>query len=79
MNIRKPVDYSAMFAAEYLSAAYPDVPGFSPQNLRRMREFYRAYESGLKVMAEAMSIGWTQRYFSAMVSTGCLRIFLGYL
>ena len=63
MNIRKPVDYSAMFAAldtlmtaEYLSAAYPDVPGFSPRNLRRMREFYRAYESDLKVLAEARMI-----------------------
>ena len=75
MNVRKPVDYSSMFAAldllmavalpqmelyceigrlvssrsekgaavaasEYL-CAYPDVSGFSPRNLRRMREFYR--------------------------------------
>ncbi len=95
MNIRKPVDYSAMFAAldtlmaealpqmelyaeigklvsgrpekgaavaaaEYLRAAYPDVPGFSPRNLRRMREFYRAYESAPEMLAEAMTIGWTQ-------------------
>ena len=51
---------AAIAAAEYLSAAYPGVPGFSPRNLRRMREFYRAYESDLKVMAEAMAIGWTQ-------------------
>lgn len=95
MNIRKPVDYSAIFAAldtlmtadmtqmeryreigrqiserpekgaaiavaEYLCGTYPDVPGFSPRNLRRMREFYRAYESDHTVMAEAMTIGWTQ-------------------
>lgn len=74
MNIRKPMDYSTMFAvldtlmaaglpqvklycaigqlvsgrpekgaalaaAEHLRAAYPDVPGFSPRNLRRMRKF----------------------------------------
>ena len=95
MNVRKPVDYSAMFAvldtlmaanlpqmelycgigrlvsgrpekgaavaaAEYLCAAYPDASGFSPRNLRRMREFYRTYESIPEVLAEAMTIGWTQ-------------------
>lgn len=89
MNVRKPVDYSAMFgaldtlmaadlpqmelycevgrlvsgrrskgaavaAAEYLCRAYPDTAGFSPRNLRRMREFYRAYESTPEVLAEAM-------------------------
>ncbi|MCI9113257.1 MAG: DUF1016 domain-containing protein, partial [Oscillibacter sp.] len=80
MNVRKPIDYGAMFAAldalmaaelqqmelyyeigrlvsarpekgaavaaaEYLCAAYPNASGFSPRNLRRMREFYRTYES----------------------------------
>ena len=95
MNVRKPVDYSAMFAAldtlmtadlpqmelyceigrlvsdrpekgaavaaaEYLCGAYPDTSGFSPRNLRRMREFYRTYESAPEVLAEAMTIGWTQ-------------------
>ena len=95
MNVRKPVDYSTMFAAldtlmaadlpqmelyceigrlvsgrpekgtavaaaEYLCAAYSDASGFSPRNLRRMREFYRAYESAPEVLAEAMTIGWTQ-------------------
>ena len=95
MNIRKPVDYSAMFtaldaliaanlpqmelyckigelvsarpekgaavaAAEYLSKTYPDASGFSPRNLRRMRDFYRAYENTPEILAEAMTIGWTQ-------------------
>ena len=95
MNVRKPIDYSAMFnnldaliaetppqvelcygigkivntrsekgaavaAAEYLNRAYPDISGFSPRNLRRMREFYRAYETNPEVMAQAMTIGWTQ-------------------
>ena len=95
MNVRKPVDYSAMFAvldtlmaanlpqmelyceigrlvsgrpekgaavaaAEYLCSAYPDASGFSPRNLRRMREFYRTYESAPEVLGEAMTIGWTQ-------------------
>ena len=95
MNVRKPTDYSAMFAAldelmaanlpqmelyrsighvvsgrpekgtavaaaGYLQGAYPDVTGFSPRSLRRMRDFYRAYENTPEVMAEAMTIGWTQ-------------------
>ena len=95
MNVRKPTDYSAMFAAldelmaenlpqmelyrgigrvvsgrpekgaavaaaEYLQGAYPDATGFSPRSLRRMRDFYRTYESTPEVMAEAMIIGWTQ-------------------
>lgn len=95
MNIRKPIDYSAMFtsldvlmasnlpqmelyfeigrlvsarsekgaavaAAEYLTRTYPDVFGFSPRNLRRMREFYCAYENAPEVLAQVMTIGWTQ-------------------
>lgn len=77
MNVRKPTDYSTMFAAldklmtaqlsqmelyceigrtvsgrpekgaavaaaDYLQKTYPDMSGFSPRNLRRMREFYRS-------------------------------------
>ena len=95
MNVRKPVDYSIMFAeldvlmaaekpqmelyqeigklvstrpekgaavaaASYITKTYPDASGFSPRNLRRMREFYRAYESVPEVLAQAMTIGWTQ-------------------
>lgn len=32
----------AAVAAEYLASTYPGASGFSPRNLRRMREFYRA-------------------------------------
>ena len=95
MNVRKPIDYSAMFAAldalmaanlpqmelyrsigravsdrsekgaavaaaEYLQGTYPDAAGFSPRSLRRMRDFYRTYESAPEIMAEAMTIGWPQ-------------------
>ena len=95
MNVRKPVDYSAIFtaldglmaanppqmklyceigklvnyraekgaavaAAEYLTNAYLDASGFSPRNLRRMREFYRAYENTPEILTEAMTISWTQ-------------------
>ena len=95
MNVRKPVDYSTMFAAldelmaaalpqmelyqgigrligsrpekgaavaaaEYLRSTHSDASGFSPRNLRRMREFFRAYERTPEVLAETMTIGWTQ-------------------
>ena len=95
MNVRKSVDYGAMFAAldtlmaanlpqmeqyykigrlvssrpekgvavmaaEYLQGRYPDVSGFSPRNLRRMRAFYCTYEAVPEVLSQAMSIGWIQ-------------------
>lgn len=103
MNVRKPIDYSAMYAAlntlmaaslpqmklyceigklinarpekgaavsaaEYLGKAYPDAKGFSPRNLRRMRDFYRAYEDAPGVLVEAMTIGWTQ---NAVILENC--------
>lgn len=95
MNIRKPIDYSAMYtgldqalernlpqmelyleigklvsarkekgaavaAAEYLAVKYPDNSGFSPRNLRRMRDFFRTYETTPDILKEALLIGWTQ-------------------
>lgn len=95
MNIRKPVDYSAMYtgldqalernlpqmelyleigklasartekgaavaAAEYLADKYPNNSGFSPRNLRRMRDFFRTYEPAPDILGEALLIGWTQ-------------------
>ena len=95
MNIRKPTDYTAMFAAldaavaaqlpqmelyceigrvvgsraekgaavaasEYLQAAYPAADGFSPRNVRRMRDFYRMYGDTPELLAEAMRLNWTQ-------------------
>ena len=103
MNVRKLIDYSAMFAAldsliemslpqmelyceigklvsarpekgaavaaaEYLGKAYPNASGFSPRNLRRMRDFCRAYDDAPEIMAEAMDIGWTQ---NAAILEGC--------
>ena len=95
MNVKKPTDYTTMFAAldalmaaglpqmelycgigrvvngrtekgaavaaaAYLNDAYPNASGFSPRNLRRMREFYRTYESTPELLTQAMTIGWTQ-------------------
>ena len=95
MNIRKPTDYTTMFAAldalmaaqlpqmelyreigrlvsgraekgaavaasEYLQMTCPDVEGFSPRNVRRMRAFYAAYGASPEIMRQAMNLGWTQ-------------------
>ena len=51
---------AAVAAAAYLSEHYPDAQGFSPRNLRRMRDFYRAYEDQPALLSLALQIGWTQ-------------------
>lgn len=51
---------AALAAAEYLQAAYSDVAGFSPRNLRRMRDFYRSYADEPEILRQAVRIGWTQ-------------------
>lgn len=51
---------AAVAAAEYLSKRYPDVQGFSPRNLRRMRDFCRTYENHPALLSLAMELGWTQ-------------------
>ena len=51
---------AAVMASEYLNKQYPDVKGFSPRNLRRMRDFYRTYENNPGVLSRAMQIGWIQ-------------------
>ena len=103
MNIRKPTDYTTMFAAldalmaaqlpqmelyreigrlvsgraekgaavaasEYLQMTCPDVEGFSPRNVRRMRAFYAAYEKTPEIMRLAMHLGWTQ---NVAILEGC--------
>ena len=87
MNVRKPVDYGAMYrelsailaqnlpqmdeiyaigktisqrpekgaavaAAEILQANLPDRTGFSPRNVRRMRDFYKAYKNDQKLLRQ---------------------------
>ena len=51
---------AAVVAAEYLQEQCPDIPGFSPRNLRRMRDFYNAYSLDTEALSLAMQIGWTQ-------------------
>ena len=51
---------AAVAASEYLQATYPVAEGFSPRNLRRMRDFFRMYGDTLDLLAEAMHLNWTQ-------------------
>lgn len=49
---------AAVMASEYLNKQYPDVKGFSPRSLRRMRDVYRTYENHPALLSLAMQIGW---------------------
>ena len=51
---------AAVMASEYLNKHYPDVKGFSPRNLRRMRDFYCTYEKYPALLRRAMQLGWIQ-------------------
>ena len=51
---------AAVAAADYLQMRYPDMSGFSPRNLRRMRDFYRTYAQDCALLDLAIGIGWTQ-------------------
>lgn len=51
---------AAVMASEYLNKKYPDVKGFSPRSLRRMRDFYRTYENHPTLLSRAMKLGWIQ-------------------
>lgn len=51
---------AAVMASEYLNKRYPDMKGFSPRSLRRMRDFYRTYENHPALLQRAMELGWIQ-------------------
>lgn len=51
---------SAVIAAEYLQAEYPERKGFSPRNLRRMRLFYLTYGNTPDWLEKALKLAWTQ-------------------
>ncbi len=51
---------AAVAAAEYMAKKYPDVQGFSPRNLRRMRDYYRTYEDHPDLLTLTLQLGWTQ-------------------
>ena len=56
---QRPEKGAAVAAAEFLRANFPDRTGFSPRNVRRMRDFYRTYENDQRLLRLAMKIGWT--------------------
>ena len=49
---------AAVMVSEYLNQHYPDVKGFSPRSLRRVRDFYRTYEGRPSLLSRAMKLGW---------------------
>ena len=51
---------ATVMASEYLNNQYPDVKGFSPRSLRRVRDFYRTYENHSALLSRAMKLGWIQ-------------------
>lgn len=56
----RPEKGAAVMAAEYISANYPDQTGFSPRNLRRMRDIFRLYEEYPELLEQVAKVGWTQ-------------------
>ena len=56
---QRPEKGAAVAAAEFLQANFPDRTGFSPHNVRRMRDLYKTYENDQTLLRLAMKIGWT--------------------
>ena len=51
---------AAVAAAEFLKEQYPDMTGFSPRNVRRMRDFWQLYSSMPELLGEVLHLNWTQ-------------------
>mgnify|MGYP003231128715 CR=1 FL=1 len=64
----RPEKGAAVMAAEYLQENYSEARGFSPRNLRRMRELYRAYADNPELRAPTLKLGWTQ---NVAILEGC--------
>ena len=56
----RPEKGAAVAAAEYIQKNWPAAKGYSPRNLRRMRELYRVYGGCSEAITLAEQIGWTQ-------------------
>ena len=55
----RPERSAAVVLSEELARTFPEEKGFSPRNVRRMREFYRTYSDCPVMAALAFEIGWT--------------------
>ena len=49
---QRPEKGAAVAAAEFLQANFPDRTGFSPRNVRRMRDFYKTYKNDQKLLRQ---------------------------
>lgn len=47
---------AAVAAAEFIKEQYPDMTGFSPRNVRRMRDFWQLYSGMPELLGEAASL-----------------------
>ena len=56
---QRPEKGAAVAAAEFMQTNFHDRAGFSPRNVRRMRDFYKTYENDQTLLRLSMKIGWT--------------------
>ena len=56
----RPEKGAAVAAAEFLKEQYSDMTGFSPRNVRRMRDFWQLYSGTPELLCEALCRNWTQ-------------------
>lgn len=49
-----------VYLTKILAGQFPQLKGFSPRNLRRMRDFYKIYQTEPKLMKKAQNLSWTQ-------------------
>ena len=56
---QRPEKGAAVAAAEFMQTNFHDRAGFSPRNVRRMRDFYKTYENEQTLLQLAMKLGWT--------------------
>jgi len=58
--VDRPEKGAAVAAAEYIQKNWPDEKGYSPRNVRRMRDLYRVYGNCTEAIKLAEQVGWTQ-------------------
>ena len=49
---QRPEKGATVAAAEFLQANFPDRTGFSPRNVRQIRDFYKTYENDQKLLRQ---------------------------
>ena len=49
---QRPEKGAAVAAAEFLQANFHDRTGFSPRNVRQIRDFYKTYENDQKLLQQ---------------------------